>query len=94
MDVALHEAAGRCDTNEVRRLISEGADLNAQDGQGMTALHAAAYGGCVETVRALLEAGADPTLETLGSFPLRPAHLARAQGHLEVVALLVKYNAG
>ncbi|XCA33060.1 MAG: ankyrin repeat domain-containing protein [Wolbachia endosymbiont of Polyergus mexicanus] len=39
INAALINAAKRGDTNEVKRLISEGADVNAVDQNGNTPLH-------------------------------------------------------
>jgi uncharacterized protein len=50
-------AAG--DTAEVRRLLESGADADAADASGRTAVTHAAYGGHAEVVRLLLEAGAN-----------------------------------
>jgi ankyrin repeat protein len=47
----------------IRLLIAAGADVNARNVQGQTALHAAAQKGWTEIVRALAEAGADLTAE-------------------------------
>ncbi|CAN0017402.1 unnamed protein product, partial [Laminaria digitata] len=41
---------------------------------------------CVETVRLLLEAGADPTLATAGGFT--PMHVITQRGHTELVGML------
>jgi ankyrin repeat protein len=58
-DAALIAAAGRGDTDEVRRMLHEGASVAATDEQGRTALIAAAYGDHLEVGRLLIEAGAD-----------------------------------
>jgi ankyrin repeat protein len=42
-----------------RALVKEGADVVRYDGEGLTALHYAAYYGNVEIVRVLLELGGD-----------------------------------
>ena len=39
------DAAARADVEEVRRLLRHGADVNAAQGDGMTALHWAAQQG-------------------------------------------------
>jgi ankyrin repeat protein len=56
----LHLAIQQRDLQAATRLIARGHDLNALDNLGMTPLHWAVYGGYIELVRALLEAGADP----------------------------------
>ena len=49
------------DTARVRKLLEAGADLEAKDRDGRTALILAAGNGHAETVRALLEKGANPS---------------------------------
>lgn len=56
---ALLEAAGRGDADEVGRLITSGADLEATDSAGRTALVVAAYGGHLDVAARLIGAGAD-----------------------------------
>ena len=56
---ALRLAASEGDTDKVRELLSNGADVNARDDIGITALHEAAYGGHTDTVQELLKNGAD-----------------------------------
>ncbi len=48
---------------DVKACVKKGADPNARDEEGNTALHdAARYGKAAEKLEALLEGGADPTL--------------------------------
>ena len=52
--------AAKSDPDIVRLLIDRGADVNAADKKGWTALHFAAQAGNAELVRTLLESGAKP----------------------------------
>ena len=83
------EAAARGDLEAVRTLLQNGADVNAPQGDGMTALHWAAERDAVEMVQTLVAAGA--TLETttrIGAYT--PLHLASRAGSAKAVAALLK----
>lgn len=82
------DAAMSGDTARVRALLREGADVNAAQGDGMTALHWAALRGDAEMTRLLLYAGANVrALTRLGGY--LPLHLASQHGAAPVVAALV-----
>ncbi len=67
-------------------LLNHGADINARNDRGVTALFLASAAGHEEQVKFLLSHGADPGIEsTAGYTPLRIAQL-RGQG--KIVALL------
>jgi hypothetical protein len=59
INVELIYASQRGDTNKVRELLYEGADVNTKDNNGNTALHFASETGDIGTVDALLCRGAD-----------------------------------
>ncbi|XP_004480184.2 mitochondrial disaggregase isoform X2 [Dasypus novemcinctus] len=61
-DEALMEAARANNVQEVRRLLSEGADVNTRHKLGWTALMVAAISRNYSVVQILLAAGADPNL--------------------------------
>jgi ankyrin repeat protein len=48
------------DAGAIRRLLASGANAEARDGHGRTALHVAAHFSRAEAARALVEGGADP----------------------------------
>ncbi|WP_345777912.1 ankyrin repeat domain-containing protein [Stenotrophomonas maltophilia] len=55
----LRDAASRGDAEAVREAIAQGADLEARDGKGRTALLLATHANNVDAARELIEAGAD-----------------------------------
>ena len=71
----LHSACILGDLALVKRLLSEGADVNFADGEGWSALHYAAAKGRAEVARILIDAGADLKAQSskVGRTPL---HLA------------------
>ena len=72
----------------VQALLTEGADVNAPQGDGMTALHWAAHNGDASLARILLDAEADVAAGTrIGHYT--PLHLAAQAGAGEVVEMLL-----
>ena len=65
-DSAVADAAMKGDIEAVRALLKDGADVNAAQGDGMTALHWAAENGDVEVTAMLIFAGAN--LEAVTAF--------------------------
>jgi ankyrin repeat protein len=75
-----------------RSLLKEGADVNAAQGDGMTALHWSALSNDLETAEMLLYAGANAKAATrLGAY--NPLHLASRSGHSALVEALLKAGA-
>jgi ankyrin repeat protein len=58
-DLPIHHAARNGDTQIVRLLVEQGADVNAQNPRGHTVLYCAGGHGHLETVQLLLQEGAD-----------------------------------
>ncbi|MYK66266.1 MAG: hypothetical protein F4022_07320 [Gemmatimonadetes bacterium] len=83
------DAAQRGDLEAVRRLLRDGADVNAAQGDGMTALHWAAERGEGEMGEVLLYAGARVDAGTrIGHYT--PLHLAARSAHVSMVELLLQ----
>ncbi|MDE2980714.1 MAG: ankyrin repeat domain-containing protein [Gemmatimonadota bacterium] len=86
------DAAMRGDRDAVRGLLAEGADVNAAQGDGMTALHWSARNGDPSLANVLLDAGADVHAGTrIGHYTA--LHMAGEVGAGEVVALLLDAGA-
>jgi ankyrin repeat protein len=82
------DAAMQGDTARVRTLLRGGADVNAAQPDGMTALHWTALGNDLETMDVLIYAGAaTDALTRVGAYT--PLHLASSRGHAGAVARLV-----
>ena len=91
-DATVADAARLGDAAAVKALLKSGADVNAAQGDGMTALHWAAQKGDAELVGMLLSAGANVRATTrLGGYT--PMHLASQAGHARVVAALLAAGA-
>lgn len=81
----------RDDKQRVEKLLAQGADVNARDGDGDTALHGAARGGNVEITRLLLDKGANPNARnSQGGTPLM---WAAVYGHEDAAELLLSRDA-
>lgn len=83
------DAAMRRDIAEVRSLIATRADVNAPQGDGMTALHWAAKHGDVELTTLLLRAKASLTATTRNG-AYTPLHVASEVGSAPVMEALLK----
>jgi ankyrin repeat protein len=66
-------------------LLERGADPNARDRRGFTALHRAAEMGLLDIARMLLGRGASPDLEAEGH---TPRSLAMKRNNADMIALL------
>ncbi|OGV74068.1 MAG: hypothetical protein A3K19_04585 [Lentisphaerae bacterium RIFOXYB12_FULL_65_16] len=86
--VDLHTAVEAGDLEAIRRLVKDGADINAANKKGQTPLDVAVETNRAETCRLLLELGADP-----GSRGGKPSSAALngavSSAKLEVVPLLI-----
>lgn len=83
------DAAARGDRDAVKALLKQAADVNAAQGDGMTALHWAAMNGDADLAQMLIVAGANVKATTrLGSYT--PLYLASQQGHGKIIQALLK----
>lgn len=84
---ALIDAAAAGRAGEVARLVAAGAELEAQDAQGRSALLLAVAGNHVAVAHALLEAGASPNTQAANRDT--PWLLAGASGRAEIIAAML-----
>ncbi len=86
------DAAMRGDVAAIRASLQQGADVNAAQGDGMTALHWAAESGNEQLAQVLLKSGANTTVVTrIGRYT--PLHIAAKGGHAVLVRLLADAKA-
>ncbi|MBY5386685.1 ankyrin repeat domain-containing protein [Rhizobium leguminosarum] len=82
--------AGHADV--VVLLLDRGADIEIRNKGGLTALHAAAYGGNLEVVKRLVAEGADVN-DRKNFYQMSPLHGAAEEGRTDVVAFLLTKSA-
>ena len=88
----LHHAAANGEIEQVKLLISQGADVNVKDSAGQTPLHYAARKGHKEIVELLLAQGADVNLGEK-YYNRTAVELAVKGNHKEIVQLLIAKGA-
>ena len=86
------DAAMNGDKAAVKALIKQAADINAAQGDGMTALHWAAMNGDTELAQMLVYAGANVKATTrIGAYT--PLYIASQQGRAAVLEVLITAGA-
>lgn len=91
-EAPLADAAMNGDMSRVEALLRQGADVNAAQGDGMTALHWAAELGRADMAARIIEAGADVAVKTrVGDYT--PLHVAARGGHADVTRVLLEAGA-
>ena len=85
------DAAERRAQAAVRALLEQGADVNAPQPDGATALHWAAYGDDLDIAGELLRAGAD--VSATNDYGMTPLSLAAENGSAEMVTALLQAGA-
>ena len=88
---ALINAVSRNNVNAVRRLIENGADVNAFDAHLNTALHMGCMKGHFELASLLVESGA--AVDLANEDGQQPLHIAVRSRSLKLVKLLLSYRA-
>lgn len=87
----LHNAAASGDVASVKKLIVEGATIDARDDSGATALLVATHANRIEAARALIDAGAD--VNAKDNIEDSPYLYAGARGHLEILKMTLAHGA-
>lgn len=91
LDEQLIDAARNGDTAAVRKWLEQGANIDAQDDSGKTAVMAATVGNHAETVKALIDRGAN--LDIRDNRSDNPLLYAGAEGLLDIVKLAIEAGA-
>src|SRR5689334_3911787 len=94
IELNVFEAAGTGQTQRLTELLAANPSLvNAHANDGFTPLGLAVFFGHVETVKALIEAGADVNLPSRESMKVTPLASASAARQLEIAGLLIEHGA-
>ena len=91
MDATWETAAKEGDASSLAAVITAGADVDALDHHGQSALMRAATGGHLAAVHVLVEAGAD--LDVTAKYGLSATMLAVVNRHGEVAEVLAEAGA-
>ena len=86
-------AAGANDLCTLFDLLLEGASVDAQDGNGWTALTHACHHGCYDIALQLLDSGADLDVQASYTFKDTPLSVAARRGDFDLVRLLIHRGA-
>jgi ankyrin repeat protein len=85
-------AASSGSHHTVALLLEHGADVEAKNGNGSTALHMAiSHGAGLETIELLLRSGASTQIEIPNEFGYTPLRIALERGREEIVQLLREF---
>ena len=87
----LHQAAKAGDVEQIKLLISQGADVNQRDSNTWTSLHEAAHNGNIEAAELLISNGADVNVKDKDGWT--PMFLALPSGNKDLIALFITNGA-
>jgi len=87
----LHQAAGKNDVAEIKKLLAQGAEIDARDADGRTALLVATHANRIEAAKALIDAGAD--VNAKDNINDSPYLYAGARGHLNILKMTLSHGA-
>jgi ankyrin repeat protein len=90
-EAELHRAAANDDVTAIRDVLSRGANIEAKDRNGRTALLIATHGNKINAARALIETGAD--VNAKDAINDSPYLYAGARGHLEILKMTLAHGA-
>ncbi len=88
---AIHDAARDGNTNELKRLLDEGSDIEERGQFGKTPLYLAVENGHTNTVKFLLSQGAN--VDVADGSTVRPIYEAARGSHVDIVRLLLEHGA-
>lgn len=91
MSLEIYNAAKEGILVDVKSLIEQGANVNATDNEGKSALYWASEQGHFEIVKLLIKNKANINIATANGYT--PLHLAMMREHYEIAALLIKNGA-
>ena len=87
----LLDAVSKQDSDAVRMLLTQGADIETRDSNGRTALLLATHHNAIEVARLLIDAGAD--VNAMDNITDSPYLYAGAEGRLEILRMTLEYGA-
>lgn len=88
-----HDAAAEGWNEKVLKHIEGGIDVNSRNPSGGTALMIAAKRGHLRAVQSLLQSGANPNIVIHGAQAYQALNTAAQEGHNQIVAALLDYEA-
>lgn len=89
--MSLIRSSAKGDLGAVKKMLSEGADVNSTDANGRTALIEASWGGYNDVVKLLIEKGADVNAADKSGYTA--IMRASEEGHQTIVTSLIKAGA-